>query len=107
MSLRRIAIGGTTVSTSAIVAVLSIFCFSTAMAQDSAAAKTYDVEDAYSLLLPQEGSCSFAKGTLVAQEEQEERGDGVNRGDGVKDTAVYAMRDSGRSYSIQRCHRRL
>ena len=72
-----------------------------------ATAKTYDVEDAYSLLLPQEGSCSFAKGTLLAQEEQEERGDGVNRGDGVKDTAVYAMRDSGRSYSIQRCHRRL
>jgi hypothetical protein len=47
-------------------------CSAVAAAQTSVAAKTYDVEDAYriyNVLLPHEESYSFAKGTLIIQEE--------------------------------------
>lgn len=54
-------------------AVAASLCWSAiAAGQTSVAAKIYDVEDAYqiySLLLPQEESYGFAKGTLIIQEE--------------------------------------
>jgi hypothetical protein len=58
-----------TLALSLIVSVLWIF---TTVAQDSSAAQPYEVDDAYqiySLLLPQEESYGFAKGTLIIQEE--------------------------------------
>lgn len=52
---------------------VSIFCIPTAVAQrDSPAAEPYNVSDAYeiySLLLPQEESYGFSKGTLIIQQE--------------------------------------
>jgi hypothetical protein len=60
--------------------VVACLCWSAiAAGQSSVSAKTYDVEDAYqiySLLLPHEESYSFAKGTLIIQEETELMRDG-------------------------------
>jgi hypothetical protein len=57
---------------SAFIVVVSIFYISKTVAQTSAAAKPYDVAEAYriySLLLPQEESYGFAKDTLMIREE--------------------------------------
>src|SRR6267142_3248963 len=54
------------------IAAACLCCSAMAAGQASAAAKTYDVEDAYqiySLLLPQEESYGFAKDTLMIGEE--------------------------------------
>jgi len=55
-----------------LAAVLSIAYLSAAAGQESAAAKPYDVDEAYrvySVLLPHEESYGFAKGTVVIQQE--------------------------------------
>lgn len=52
--------------------LLVTLCISSAVAQRPATAEPYDVDDAYkiySVLLPNEESFAFAKGTLVIQEE--------------------------------------
>jgi len=52
--------------------IFSILCIVTAVAQEPSTAQPYDDPDAYriySLLLPQEESYGFVKGTLIVQEE--------------------------------------